>query len=79
MGKMLQGFCLYCDTLRLLNKIYLELGQGACDYLTGIGHREASNLDREDAQKGQSRDFSLAFFFILFFSSENNYFNNIPY
>ena len=60
----MQGFYLYGDTLGLLNKVYLELGYRASDYLFGIGHREASNLDREDTQEGQGRDLSLAFFLI---------------
>ena len=38
---------------RLFNKVYLESGGGASDLLTRIGHREASNLDREDAHEGK--------------------------
>ena len=61
----MQRFCLYGDTLGLLNKVYLKLVFRASNYLTGIGHREGSNLDREDTQEGQGRDLSLAFFLIL--------------
>lgn len=49
-------------------KLNLESGGGVSNWPTGICHREASRLDREDTQEGKGGDLSLAFLF--FFGSE---------
>lgn len=49
----------HCDTLRLLNKIYLESESRASDEESRISLREASNLDRENTQERKKRDLDL--------------------
>lgn len=58
-SSVLWDILLHCDTLTLLNKIYLKSESRASDEESRISLREASNLDRENTQERKKRNLDL--------------------